>query len=246
MIDELLKDNYSLEQARQIQDKYVKIVKMQYTKKHELLKFNQIDFIVGIDISFFKIKNQEYGIACAVLWDYHNNRIIEKYFSNGILNFPYEPGFLGFRECKLLSQAINKSRMKPDIIICDGHGIIHPKGFGEAVQLGLALNIPTIGIAKKPYYGYYNLSNFIRNKGNKNPIYNKDPNTNLNAKIIGYSISLSNNRAPVFISEGFKIKINDAIRIALKISKNHKQPEPLFLADKYSRLKIKELKFKID
>ena len=81
MIDELLRDNYSLDQAKQIQDKYVKILQMQPVKKHEILKINQIDLILGVDISFFYINTQEYGVACAVLWDYHDNRIIDKYFS---------------------------------------------------------------------------------------------------------------------------------------------------------------------
>ena len=36
----------------------------------------------------------------------------------------------------------------PQVLLVDGCGIYHPRGFGSASQIGLKLNVPTIGISK--------------------------------------------------------------------------------------------------
>ena len=112
--------------------------------------------------------------------------------------------------------------------MCDGHGFIHPRRFGEATHLGFALNLPTIGIAKNPFVGVSNWKNLEKKKGKTDPIYeNKD--------LLGYAICLTDNLKPVFISIGYEIDINLCIKIALYLTKNHRQPEPLYLADRLSR-----------
>jgi len=149
---------------------------------------------------------------------------------------------LGFRECKLLAKAILELPKKPNIIMCDGHGKIHPRRFGEAVHLGLALNIPTIGIAKTPFIGYSNWNTIKRVKGNKTPIWVEDPllNSESSNEVLGYAVCLNYDLKPVFISEGYKIGIDFAIKISQITSKNHRQPEPLYMADYLSRKKIRE------
>jgi len=94
------------------------------------------------------------GVSCAVLWNLPNCKMEAHCFAEDIIKFSYKPGFLGFRECNLFTQAIGKLPESSNIIICDSHRIIHPKRFGEAVQLGLALNVPTLGVAKNPFIGY--------------------------------------------------------------------------------------------
>ncbi|MHA2324530.1 MAG: endonuclease V, partial [Promethearchaeota archaeon] len=156
----------------------------------------------------------------------------------GQIKFPYKSGYLGFRECKLLSQVIEKLPSKPDLVLCDGHGIIHPKRFGEAVHLGFALDIPTIGVAKNPLIGYFNWGKLDKIKGNKVSIWTDNPKDvpvdSLN-HLLGYLICLNNNSKPVFISKGYKTTLDLAVNICLDTTKNHRQPEPLYLADRYSR-----------
>ncbi|MFX0178126.1 MAG: endonuclease V [Candidatus Hodarchaeota archaeon] len=71
-------------------------------------------------------------------------------------------------------------------------------------------------------------------------VYNPNTSSGNNEKL-GYSICLSDGKKPVFISVGYNINIESALYIALKTSFNNRQPEPVYMADKFSRIKIEEL-----
>ncbi|MHA1412246.1 MAG: endonuclease V [Promethearchaeota archaeon] len=243
IINELLRDDYSLKEAMRLQMKYVEIlIEKEISEGDEQVNSSNIKLVVGVDISYHKIKNEENGVACAVLWDYENNSLKEIKYATGKICFPYVAGSLGFRECKLLAAAVIKLSKRPDLIICDGHGKAHPRGFGEATHLGLALNIPSIGVAKNFFWGYSNWKNMERKKGNKVPIYANEPFSGIknDSMIIGYAICLNHRMKPVFLSVGYNFSLDDALNVVLKLTENHRQPEPLYLADKFSREKVKE------
>lgn len=64
---------------------------------------------------------------------------------------PYLPGLLGFRECpayvRLLQRAA-QAGVHAQVVLVDGCGVLHPRRCGSASQLGLAVGVPTIGVAK--------------------------------------------------------------------------------------------------
>jgi deoxyribonuclease V len=241
--EELLRNDYSFEQAELIQSKYQKKIKKLKTDDI-VYSTKSIKTIAGVDISYTNRGDKEIGIACAVLWNLTKNNVEEHYFAQDFITFPYKPGFLGFRECKLLFNVISKLPTKPDIIMCDGHGKIHPRRFGEAVHLGFLLNIPTIGIAKNHYIGYYNKNEITKFRGNKVPVWAKN-NENSKKKnsneILGYAICLNDGSKAVFISVGYKTTIDFALNISLVTTEGHRQPEPLYLADLLSRERVKNL-----
>ncbi|MHA1104176.1 MAG: endonuclease V [Promethearchaeota archaeon] len=231
---ELLKLVNSTREAENIQEKYSQVIKNSNLNSKDLFLWDSINYVVAIDISYFNRDNTEYGVACAVLWDFKLNEIAQHALLHDIMDFPYTPGLLGFREVPLMVKTMQKIKIKPDIIICDGHGIIHPRRFGEATHIGYALNIPSIGIAKNPFIGKSDWKSLKRAKGEKTPILE-------NMDVLGYATCLTDNQKPVFISIGYRIEIELAIKIALYLSKEHKQPEPLYLADRISRDYIKSL-----
>lgn len=228
MQHELLQTNLTLDEAERLQEKYHQIIKDQESIISKSSDVKKVRWVVGVDVSYYQENLKEYGRAAAILWDLRFNKFMTQALAKDIITFPYKPGFLGFRECKVMLEAIKKLPETPDLIMCDGHGIIHPRRFGEAVQLGLILNIPTCGIAKNPFIGSSEWKVLKRIRGNKTPILE-------NKEVLGYAVCLNEGMKPVFISVGYKVSLNIAVEIALKSSLDHRQPEPLYLADQLSK-----------
>ena len=240
---DLLQDYYTVEQAKILQIKWSNIKEKMENEKPYKLKLNKIKLVAGVDISFPKNDDPKWGVACAVLWNYKKNEMIESQFSKGQLNFPYKAGFLGFRESKLIAKSILNLSKKPDVIMCDGHGMIHPRKFGEATHLGVALGIPSFGVAKNPYIGFSTWQSLKRERGENTEVWtiNPDEATQDEINLLGEAVCLTSNCKPVFISAGFKLSLDNSIKIALDTTLNHRQPEPLLLADNLSRKEINRI-----
>lgn len=74
--------------------------------------------------------------------------VLEMASYHGEATFPYVPGLFSFRELPAIVQALARLTIRPDLIICDGQGLAHPRRFELASHLGVATGIPTIGCAK--------------------------------------------------------------------------------------------------
>jgi len=53
------------------------------------------------------------------------------------LFFPYIPCFLGMREADPVISGLNTLKQDFDVLMINGHGIMHPRGFGLASQVGV-------------------------------------------------------------------------------------------------------------
>lgn len=232
---DLLRDDLDFEIAEKIQIKYSRELSEDIDKDDKLIA-KHCRVVVGTDVHYFQREKSEWGIACAVFWDIERKKIIDSSFAETEIHFPYKPGFLGFREARIIVQAIQNSKVIADLLMCDGHGIIHPRYFGEAVHIGLALHIPSLGVAKNPFIGFSNWQSLDKIKGSKAPIWLKDPEKKQSDnKVIGYAICLADLRKPIFLSTGIKISLETAINITLATTKDHRQPQPLYLAHKFAK-----------
>ena len=208
--------NVSVSQAKEIQ---------KYLKENNLIlknEFKEIKTIAGADVSFSKYSDTVF--AAVILMSYENLEIIEKVHSVDSACFPYVPGYLSFREVPVLLKAFEKLKDPPDIIICDGHGIAHPRGFGLASHLGVILDIPSIGVAKKKLVGEHE---YLGNEsGSKvDLIYN-------NSKV-GIVLRSRTNVKPVYISPGHKVGFEDSLEIVKKTIRKYRLAEPIRAAHKY-------------
>jgi len=88
-------------------------------------------------------------VSGILILDFGSLEITERAFSIQPVRFPYIPTFLSFREGPAIVSAFKKSGTAPDILIVDGAGINHPRSAGIAAHIGVALDVPTIGITKK-------------------------------------------------------------------------------------------------
>jgi deoxyribonuclease V len=95
------------------------------------------------------------GFAGVIVYSFPELCEIERSDAMAVIKFPYIPGLLTFREGPALLKAFEKLKHTPDVIIFDGQGIAHPRGFGIASHMGLLLGRPTIGCAKSRLVGEY-------------------------------------------------------------------------------------------
>ncbi|MBM3708540.1 MAG: endonuclease V [Actinobacteria bacterium] len=109
--------------------------------------FDIVKKIAGVDVKYIKNSNL---IICAVLvFSFPDLALIEVKIYKSRAVFPYIPGLLVFREGPIIEKCFKKIKNIPDLIIFDGHGYAHPKRLGIASHMGILLNLPSIGCAKK-------------------------------------------------------------------------------------------------
>jgi len=106
-------------------------------------------YLCGMDAAY----EGDSAFVAASVWDATNMEIIETATIVDRVSTKYVPGFLGFREGPLLVTLAERIRQRPDVFLIDGQGVAHPRRFGLACHVGLALDRPTIGVAKSRLYG---------------------------------------------------------------------------------------------
>ncbi|GAA4432289.1 deoxyribonuclease V [Pontibacter saemangeumensis] len=182
----------------------------------------ELKLIAGCDSSFI---GEDTILSAFVLLSYPGLEVLEKVWHHGPVELPYIPGFLAFREAPNLLKAYEKLQQKPDLIMVDGHGISHPRRLGIATHLGLHLNKPTMGVAKKVLVGKYTEPDAA--KGSVAPLIYKE-------EVIANILRTKDNVKPVFISPGHLMDLESATEIALACATRYKLPEPTRLADHYA------------
>ena len=147
--------------------------------------------------------------------------VIQVQLAVGRTTFPYVPGLLAFREAPLLLQAMNLLETTPEIVIVDGHGLAHPRGFGLACHLGVVTGIPTIGCADRPLVGRHDPPGSV--KGSWTSLMEE-------GKPIGAVLRTRTATRPIIVSIGHGVDLNSAIKWTLACCPNYRLPEPLRVA----------------
>jgi len=134
------------------------------------------------------------------------------------IRFPYIPGLLSFREIPPLLEAYDQLKHPPDILLCDGQGIAHPRRLGLASHLGLCLDIPTVGCAKNRLCGTYEQPGLLR--GDFTPLYHRQ-------EVIGYVFRSRDKVKPIYISPGHLADLESSKEIIRQCLGRYRLPEPL-------------------
>ena len=134
------------------------------------------------------------------------------------VRFPYVPGFLSFREVPAIVRAARRLRAKPDLLLCDGQGLAHPRRFGLACHLGLLLDVASIGVAKSILVGRCREPGFRR--GNRSRIVHQD-------EVVGWAIRTRSGVRPVYVSPGHRCNLPWAARKVLSCCRGVRLPEPV-------------------
>lgn len=222
---------FQIEEAIKLQEK----LKEKIVLQAPFSSSKEIKIVAGTDLHF----SPDEKIACAgvVVVSFPEMRILEKVTVKRrvIQPFPYLPTFLSFREMPYLLAAFKKLKIKPDVILCDGQGIAHPRKMGLATHLGITLNKPTIGCAKSLLYGDYEKLP-ERAKGSYSYLRGEKGDKGEKGEIIGAVLRTKDNVHPVFVSPGYKMNLELAMEIILRCCVKYRLPEPLRLAHRLARI----------
>ena len=132
--------------------------------------------------------------------------------------------------------------IRSDLVMFDGHGLIHPRRCGLATHASFFIDMPTIGVAKNPYKSIGTFEPPDQKAGSYNYIYDQPNRLIINKNvIIGAIVRTRTDTKPVYVSIGNFIALQTAIRIALECTDQNisKLPLPTYYADHEGR-KIRE------
>lgn len=174
-----------------------------------------IQTIAGADISYHKNSNLFY--AAIVVLNYPQMTLKAYSLATGISDFPYVPGFLGFREVPTLLKAWELLPFKPDVLVLDGQGILHPRRMGIASHFGVLTHQPTIGCAKNSLYGKHKEPNALKYSFSE---------MQEQSTLLGYALRTKENSKPVYISPGYGLSLPKSLLIMKKCVGKYRIPEP--------------------
>ena len=199
---------FDVNKAKRLQEALKKKVKLEDC-------FEEIKEVGGLDVSY----KGNIGVSVLTVMNYSEKKVKSIYYVKGEVPIPYRPGFLAFREAPLHLTLL--SEFKPDVTLVDGHGIAHPRGLGIASHVGVVMDVPTIGVAKKRLYG-------------KESSCGKPCLVDEEGRPIAYIIQRG--RSKLYVSPGHCVSLDSAYEIVRNLLLRGKLPEPIRISDKVSRL----------
>ncbi|MDF2550460.1 MAG: deoxyribonuclease [Chlamydiales bacterium] len=183
--------------------------------------------LCGMDVSNHLIDEAYLVYAVAVLLDASTLETLAVAAHIEPSHFPYQTGFLAFREAPSLVKAYHKLPQRPDALLIDGHGIAHPRRMGIASHLGILLDRPSFGVGKTRLIGKGSLQG--------EEVYEQAPLMHMGEEI-GTLLRSKKRCNPLIISPGHRISLKRSVEITLSCLRGYRLPEPTRLAHFYANL----------
>jgi len=181
----------------------------------------------GIDTSY---ADEEMGVAAYTLFARGGGRPVWSTTVGCPIRFPYIASFLSFRELPLLLallEHVREARRLPDVLLVDGSGILHPRRAGLASHLGVAADLPTIGVTKSHLIG--TVVRWPKGSRSSSPV-------TVDGDVVGAAMrGGGTSRKPIYVSPGHGVDVATAVETVAASLVGHRLPEPLHWADRISR-----------
>lgn len=180
--------------------------------------------IAGLDVAYATDESRVAG-AVSVL-DADTLELVETVTVLRAVDFPYVPGLLAFREIPALLDALARLEHTPDVLVCDGYGLAHPRRFGLASHLGVLTGLPTFGVAKTAFIGRYEEPGAER--GAASELVD-------GGEVVGCVLRTQRGIKPVYVSVGHRVGLEAATALTLRLTPRYRLPETTRQADQASR-----------
>jgi Deoxyinosine 3''endonuclease (endonuclease V) len=173
-----------------------------------------VRFVAGIDVGFEQSRTvTRAGVAVLRLPEL---KLCEHVMTCRPTRFPYIPGLLAFREIPAMLDALAKTQQVPDLLLCDGQGLAHPRRFGIACHLGVLTDIPSIGVAKTRLLGEHEPVPDARGAWR---VLTHD------GEIVGAALRSRVHTKPLYVSPGHRVSLPVAIRCVMACTTRYRLPE---------------------
>ncbi len=187
-------------------------------------RLSEVKTVAGSDVAY--ARGGTFLFGAMVVLSYPGLKPLDWVLASGKVTFPYLPGLFSFREGPVLVKVFNRLKVKPDLILFDGHGIAHPRRFGLASHMGLWFDLPSVGCARTSL-----LKDFTSPESSQGSfawVY-------LKGERVGAALRTRQGVKPVFVSPGHRIDLRTSIHFILSMCRQYRIPEPLRLAHQLSR-----------
>jgi deoxyribonuclease V len=214
----------SVAQANVIQERLAKLV----VREGEL---PELQTVAGIDVGF---DDRLTARAAVAVLSFPDLTLCDYAIHRQEVAFPYVPGYLSFRECPVILGALDKLRSDPQVLLCDGQGIAHPRRFGLASHLGVLTAKPTIGVAKSRLIGEH--GEVPHKKGQWVELIDRANGSGDNAdgtkkETIGAVLRTRENVKPLYISVGHRLSLASSLALVMRLVTRFRLPETTRWAD---------------
>ncbi|MCX4528978.1 MULTISPECIES: endonuclease V [unclassified Streptomyces] len=189
-----------------------------------------LGLIAGVDVAYDD--ERDLVAAAAVVLDAATLEVVEEATAVGRVSFPYVPGLLAFRELPTVLAALDALSAAPGLVVCDGYGLAHPRGFGLACHLGVVTGLPSIGVAKNPFTFAYEEPGARR--GDVSSLVAAD------GQVVGRALRTQGGVKPVYVSVGHRVSLDNACAQTLALSPRFRIPETTRHADSLCRRALRE------
>lgn len=192
-------------------------ISLQEELRHRVIardRLGRVRRVAGVDVGFER-DGAVTRAAVAVL-GFPGLELVDWAIARTPTRFPYVPGLLSFRETPAVLKALAKLKLRPDLLLCDGQGLAHPRRFGFACHLGLLADIPAIGVAKTRLIGEHEA--VPGNRGGWTPLVDR-------GEMIGAVLRTRPGVKPLFVSVGHRVSLDTAIRWVMACVTRYRLPE---------------------
>ena len=196
--------------------------------------------VVGVDQAFRSDRDEAVSAAVA----FRDGAVIEYADAVTPVSIPYIPGLLSFREGEPILAALEALDADPDLLVCDGSGRIHFRQAGIATHVGVACDLPSVGVAKNLLCGEPAESVDGRPAGWQTPIRADDAVERVDqaddtAPVIGHAVQSrqypnSPRVNPLYVSPGHRVSPATTVDLVTALCAGYKLPEPTRLADAHA------------
>jgi deoxyribonuclease V len=189
-----------------------------------------VRLVAGADVAYSRPTHRMH--AAVVLLELPSLRVVESAEASLLARFPYIPGLFAFRELPALLAAFERLKGSPDVLMFDGHGLAHPRGFGLACHAGILFDRPSIGCAKSILVGAHGPLGDER--GARADLV-------FQGRSVGAAVRTRDGVRPVYVSPGHRIDLDSAIDLVLATNAGFRLPEPVRLAHAATTARMRRL-----